>query len=76
MKKSIEIEICDLCKKETKTVRMKIPTYRTFDSEEGNVFFCEKRFYNEELDLCEECLNKITRVHSIGVMCNKYEIED
>lgn len=75
MKKTIEIETCDLCGKETDTERMKIPTYRTFDANDGRIFYDEKQFCNEELDLCNECLEKITKVHSIGVMCDEYEIE-
>ncbi len=75
MKKTVEIEICDLCKKETNTTRMKIPTYRTFDSNDGRTFYSEKQFNNEELDLCRECLEKITKVHSIGIMSEEYEIE-
>lgn len=75
MKKTIEIEICDLCRKETGTVKMKIPTYRTFDANDGRTFYNEKHFCNEELDLCNECLEKITKVHSTGVMCDEYEIE-
>lgn len=27
----------------------------------------------EICDLCEECLEKITVIHSVGVMCNEYE---
>ncbi|MCI8273289.1 MAG: hypothetical protein HFJ55_04315 [Clostridia bacterium] len=76
MKKTIEIEICDLCGKETDTERMKIPTYRTFDSTDGMTNYSEKQFWNEELDLCNDCLEKITKVHSIGVQCHKYKIEE
>lgn len=76
MKKTVEIEICDLCRKETSTVKMKIPTYRTFDDNDGRIFYDEKQFYNEELDLCNDCLEKITKVHSIGVQCHKYKIKE
>ncbi len=73
MRKTVEIEICDLCKKETKTEKMKVPTFRTFDANDGKTFYKEKQFGNEPLDLCEECLEKITVIHSVGVMCNEYE---
>lgn len=76
MIKTVKIEICDLCGKETDTERMKIPTYRTFDDIDGRTFYDEKQFCNEELDLCNECLKKITKVHSIGVQCQKYEIKE
>ncbi|MCI8621347.1 MAG: hypothetical protein HFJ50_06465 [Clostridia bacterium] len=75
MKKTVEIEICDICGKEAKTRRMIVPTYRTFDANDGRTFYSEKQFHNEELDFCKECLEKITKVHSIGVMCDEYEIE-
>ncbi len=75
MKKTVEIEECDLCGKETKTYRMAIPTYRTFDAEEGKIYYSEKQFYQETLDLCKECLEKISVVHSIGIQCQKYEID-
>lgn len=76
MKKQIEIECCDLCGKEAKTVTMYVPTYRTFDSEEGRIAYSEKRFYNEKLDLCAKCMEKVAVVHSIGIQCEKYSLED
>ena len=75
MRKTIEIEQCDLCKKETETFRIAVPTYRTFDAEEGKIHYDKKKYYSEELDLCEECLKKVTVVHSIGVMCEEYVLE-
>ncbi len=75
MIKNIKVEICDLCDKELPTRKMKIPVYRTFDSTEGNKFYSSKRYLNETLDLCDSCLEKITLVHSVGVQCERYELE-
>lgn len=76
MIKTITKEICDLCKQEVPTQKHTIPVYRTFDSEEGKLYYSSKQFHDETLDLCEECLEKITLVHSIGVQCEIYEIEE
>lgn len=73
MKKTIEIEVCDLCGKEKETYNVETPTYRTFDADDGQMFYSKKHYYSEKLDLCEECLEKISVVHSIGVQCQKYE---
>lgn len=73
MRKIVEIEICDLCKKETTTYPIRVPTYRTFDANDGKTFYKKKQFGDEELDLCEECLEKVTVIHSVGVMCDEYE---
>lgn len=73
MIKTIMKEICDLCGQEVPTRSFMIPTYRTFDSTEGKIMYSSKQFFNDKLDLCEECLKKITVVHSIGVQCEKYE---
>lgn len=70
------IEVCDLCKKEVKTYKMNIPVFRTFDSEEGKINYNKKKFYQRELDLCEECLNKITKVQDVGIMCEDYVIKE
>ena len=73
-KQIIEKYICDLCQKETEIFNVKTPVYRTFDSNDGRMFYSSKKFMQEELDLCYECLEKITKIHSIGVQCEKYEL--
>ena len=73
-KQVIEKFICDLCNKETDTFNVQIPVYRTFDSNDGRTFYSRKKFIQEELDLCNECLEKVTKIHSIGVQCEKYEL--
>ena len=75
MIKNIKVEICDLCDKELPTRKMKIPVYRTFDSTEGKIFYSSKRYLNETLDLCDSGLEKITLIHSVGVQCERYELE-
>ena len=75
MKQTREIYFCDLCKKETSIQRMKIPVYRTFDANDGRTFYKDKQFENVELDICRNCLEEITKVHSIGVCCEEYKIE-
>ena len=55
---------------------MSVPVYRTFDSNEGKIFYSEKRFEQAKLDLCKECLEKITKIHSIGVCCEEYEVKE
>ena len=47
-------------KQEKDTQKISVPVYRTFDSEEGKIFYSEKRFEQAKLDLCKECLEKIT----------------
>lgn len=76
MKQTREIYFCDLCKKETSIQRMKIPVYRTFDADDGRTFYKDKQFENIELDICRNCLEEITKVHSIGVCCEEYKIEE
>ena len=76
MEKIISIKICDLCKKEKDTQKMSVPVYRTFDSNDGKCFYSEKRFEQAKLDLCRDCLEKITKIHSIGVCCEEYIAED
>ncbi len=74
LKKTITVEICDLCGKETEIYeKISVPTYRTFDANDGQLHYSKKHFYSEQLDLCEKCLEKISVVHSIGVQCEKYE---
>lgn len=76
MIKTINISICDLCKKEKDTQKISVPVYRTFDSNDGKLFYSEKRFEQAKLDLCRDCLEKITKIHSIGVCCEEYIAED
>ena len=76
MIKTISISICDLCKKEKDTQKMSVPVYRTFDSNDGKLFYSEKRFEQAKLDLCRDCLEKITKIHSIGVCCEEYITEE
>lgn len=75
-KETIIIEKCDLCGKEVETYNVKVLTYRTFDSEEGMINYSKKHYENPELDLCEECLEKTAVIHSVGIMCEKYVLED
>lgn len=74
MIKKIEIQICDLCKEEKEIQNIIVPVFRTFDANDGRTFYDRKIFSNEKLDLCNDCLEKITKVHSIGVCCDDYKV--
>lgn len=73
MKKTITKEICDLCNKEVSTREFLVPTFRTFDSNDGRMIYSSKKYLNETLDLCDECLEKVTVIHSVGVQCHEYK---
>ena len=70
---------CDICNKEVKQtdfVRLSIPVYRTFDSNDGNTHYNKKQYSTRIKDLCYECLEKIVKVQDIGVQCEKLIIKE
>lgn len=76
MIKTIKKEICDLCGEEVPTSEVIVPTFRTFDSTDGRMMYSSKKYLNEKIDLCDSCLEKITVIHSIGVQCNEYKLDN
>ncbi len=70
----VEKTVCDICGADNaKTYR--IPTYRTFDSCDGRSSF-PPSLCIENVDLCDKCALDATNIHSVGVMCYKYEIKE
>lgn len=70
---------CDICDKEVKQqdyVRLSIPVYRTFDSNDGNTHYNKKQYHTTIKDVCYECLEKIVKVQDIGVQCEKLIIKE
>ena len=74
MKKVITIESCDICGKESKIKKISFPVFRTYDATDGRTSFKEPQIYEDNADLCIECLKKITNVFDSGVQCRKLEI--
>lgn len=63
-RKTIEICICDLCNKESEIKQFKLPVKWLTEQTEGrNV---KPYFLEEQLDLCEECLDKVTSLEAWG----------
>ena len=72
-KKTIEYCMCDICQKEG-AQSYRALAYRTFDATEGRYFYRKPQFETTCIDLCDDCASRVTALHSIGVMCNKFEI--
>lgn len=75
MKRTIEIITCDICKKNVdgKVQNLQIPVIFHTDQTEGRC--CKPYISVEKLDLCEECVMKITNVHGSGAQgFNEYEL--
>lgn len=75
MKKTIEILICDICKKEVEKIKsLTIPVIFHTDQTEGRE--CKPYISMEKLDICEECATKITNVHGWGAQgYNEYKLQ-
>ena len=69
----VEATVCDICGS-VKAHTYTIPTYRTFDSQDGRCIF-EPKLSVETLDLCDKCALEATSIHSIGICDQDYEIK-
>ena len=72
-KKTIEICTCDICNKEAKTETLAIPIRWVTEQTEGRSI--KPYITTETKDICEECLNKITKIKGSGAQgFNTYRI--
>lgn len=69
----VEKRVCDVCGADNAT-SYKMPAYRTFDSCDGRSIYKEPQLVTASVDLCNKCALKVTRLHSVGVMCEEYKI--
>jgi len=60
--------ICDICGKETQTENLNLPVYRMFDANDGRTFYDEPHISFRHLDICPECLMKVTNIKDESVM--------
>lgn len=74
-KRTVEVCTCDICKKETEVKTFTIPVRWLTEQNEGRSI---KPFITPEtVDICIECLEKITKVNATGAQgFNNYEIVD
>ena len=75
-KKIVEIYTCDICKKETEKTNIKtltIPVRWLTEQNEGRSI--KPYITTETKDICEECLERITKVNATGAQgFNDYKI--
>lgn len=65
--------VCDICGADNAN-HYRIPMYRTFDSTDGKTFYNSPQLVVGDIDLCARCALESTNIHSIGVMCEEYQI--
>jgi len=69
MKKVSETYICDLCKKEDIGMHsINYPMIFLTDQTEGRP--TEPYIYQQKIDVCNECLEKIIKIRAYGAMGN------
>ena len=76
MRKRIEIITCDVCGRtiETKAQRLSVPVI--FHTEQNEGRWSEPYISMEELDLCENCVMKVTNIHATGAQGdNQYKFQ-
>lgn len=65
--------VCDICGADNAD-HYRMPMYRTFDNNDGKTFFNSPKLIAKDVDLCERCALAATNIHSVGVMCEEYQI--
>ena len=64
----MKVSVCDICGSPNNVEEYVLPVFRTHDSCDGKTFYPKPIITLQKMDICEECLEKVTMIVDDSVM--------